>query len=394
MTLTHSSNTLTAAGGTFAAAAITGTTIDASTDFTIGTTVITDDSIVMTPSSSDTVTIAGATHGILNITTVDAAGTAADVNIDADGEIVIDAADAAGSIFKIAGTAQLSIIDGSILPTTDNDIDLGSSSYQFKDAYIHGTLEADAITIGGTNVVSGSLITTLGTISAGVWQGTAIASGYIAADAITAAKIADDAIDSEHYTDGSIDTAHIADDAVTLAKMASGTDGNIISYDASGNPVAIATGTDGQVLTSTGAGSPPAFEDAASGGASQANQAAVEAETNEDTYVPPDLLRHAPGMAKGWCQYQQTGTHGIVSSYNVASVTDRGVGQTDVTWTTNFSQADYAVSVTPIATGSGSHEISEHAVDKVRTYTRDINDNSVSDAFIDVETCCIAWGDQ
>jgi len=52
----------------------------------------------------------------------------------------------------------------------------------------------------------------------------------------------------------------IADNAVTFAKMASGTDGNVISYDASGNPVAVATGSDGQVLTSTGAGSPPAFE--------------------------------------------------------------------------------------------------------------------------------------
>jgi len=61
----------------------------------------------------------------------------------------------------------------------------------------------------------------------------------------------------------------VADNAITLAKMASGTDGNIISYDASGNPVAIATGTDGQVLTSTGAGSPPAFEDAAGGGATE-----------------------------------------------------------------------------------------------------------------------------
>jgi hypothetical protein len=166
--------------------AITGaTTIDATTDFTVGSTVITDDSIVMTPSASDTVTIAGATNGILNITTVDAAGTAADVNIDADGEIVIDAADAAGSIFKIAGTAQLSIIDGSILPTTDNDIDLGSSSYQFKDAYINGTLEADAVTIGGTNVVTGSLVTTLGTISAGVWNGTAITGAYINDDIIS-----------------------------------------------------------------------------------------------------------------------------------------------------------------------------------------------------------------
>jgi hypothetical protein len=59
----------------------------------------------------------------------------------------------------------------------------------------------------------------------------------------------------------------LADNSITLAKMAGGTDGNIISYDASGDPVAIATGNDGQVLTSTGAGSPPAFEAAAGGGA-------------------------------------------------------------------------------------------------------------------------------
>ena len=52
----------------------------------------------------------------------------------------------------------------------------------------------------------------------------------------------------------------IADNAVTLAKMAGGTDGQIITYDASGDPVAVGPGTDGQVLTSTGAGSPPAFE--------------------------------------------------------------------------------------------------------------------------------------
>ena len=88
--------------------------------------------------------------------------------------------------------------------------------------------------------------------------------------------IADDIVDSQHYAAGSIDTAHIADvnvttgkianDAITLAKMAAGTDGNIISYDASGNPVAIATGSDGQVLTSAGAGAPPAFETAAGGG--------------------------------------------------------------------------------------------------------------------------------
>ena len=60
-------------------------------------------------------------------------------------------------------------------------------------------------------------------------------------------------------TDGIISEAKLAADAVSLAKMKAGTDGNIISYDASGNPVAIATGSDGQVLTSAGAGAPPAF---------------------------------------------------------------------------------------------------------------------------------------
>jgi len=57
----------------------------------------------------------------------------------------------------------------------------------------------------------------------------------------------------------------VADDSVTLAKMASGTDGNIISYDASGNPVHVATGSAGQVLTSAGAGAPPTFATVSAG---------------------------------------------------------------------------------------------------------------------------------
>jgi len=73
-------------------------------------------------------------------------------------------------------------------------------------------------------------------------------------------------------------TPAVNDDAVTLAKMASGTDGNIISYDASGNPVAVATGNDGQVLTSAGAGAPPTF--AAAGGITEADQWRQTADTS------------------------------------------------------------------------------------------------------------------
>ena len=57
-----------------------------------------------------------------------------------------------------------------------------------------------------------------------------------------------------------------ADNSVTLAKMAGGTDGQVITYDASGDPVAIGPGTAGQVLTSAGAGVPQTFADAAAGG--------------------------------------------------------------------------------------------------------------------------------
>ena len=68
------------------------------------------------------------------------------------------------------------------------------------------------------------------------------------------------ALNATALASGSVASARLADDSVTLAKMAPGTDGNIISYDASGNPVAVATGSDGQVLTSAGAGAPPTFE--------------------------------------------------------------------------------------------------------------------------------------
>jgi len=63
-----------------------------------------------------------------------------------------------------------------------------------------------------------------------------------------------------------LSTSDLNDDIISLAKMASGTDGNLITYDASGNPVAVATGNDGQILTSAGAGAPCLFEAAAGGG--------------------------------------------------------------------------------------------------------------------------------
>jgi len=59
--------------------------------------------------------------------------------------------------------------------------------------------------------------------------------------------------------DDIVDAGTLADNAVGLAQMAGGTDGNIITYDTSGNPAAVATGSSGQVLTSAGADAVPTF---------------------------------------------------------------------------------------------------------------------------------------
>ncbi len=53
---------------------------------------------------------------------------------------------------------------------------------------------------------------------------------------------------------------------VDVADLAAGTDGELITWDTSGNPATVAVGSASQVLTSNGAGAAPTFQDAAGGG--------------------------------------------------------------------------------------------------------------------------------
>ena len=64
-------------------------------------------------------------------------------------------------LFRADGADQIKLTNGALLPVTDDDIDLGSSSLQFKDGYFDGTLEADAITVGGTAVLTGGAETAI-----------------------------------------------------------------------------------------------------------------------------------------------------------------------------------------------------------------------------------------
>ena len=163
--------------GTLSTAAQTAiTSLGTLTALTVDDVAVNGKVITMTGSTGDTAVFTVGTNGTLSLVTTDAAGTDADLTIDADGQINIDANDAAGIFLGINGTNQINLVDGVLKPVTDNDVDLGvSGGPEFKNGYFNGTLEADAVTIGGTNVVTGSLITTLGTVSAGTWEGTTIA---------------------------------------------------------------------------------------------------------------------------------------------------------------------------------------------------------------------------
>jgi hypothetical protein len=68
----------------------------------------------------------------------------------------------------VSGTSTEQVVfkDGVIEPTTDNDIDLGSSSKQFKDLHINGTANIDSLAADTANIDGGSIDgATLGTNS-------------------------------------------------------------------------------------------------------------------------------------------------------------------------------------------------------------------------------------
>ena len=52
------------------------------------------------------------------------------------------------------------------------------------------------------------------------------------------------------------------------------------------------------------------------------------------------------GLAKHWVNFNQTSTQASRDSFNFSSLTDNGTGDTTVTVTNNFNNANYALSIT------------------------------------------------
>ena len=73
------------------------------------------------------------------------------------------------------GDNQVTFINGAIVPSTDNDIDLGTSSAEFKDAYFDGTVTTDALVADTADINGGTIDgAIIGGSSAAAITGTAI----------------------------------------------------------------------------------------------------------------------------------------------------------------------------------------------------------------------------
>ena len=112
-----------------------------------------DDAYTKSTSDSRFINVAGdSMTGVLTIPDGSAGSPTLTNTGDTDTGLFFSAADTLA--FSSGGTAQFTMANGAIAPVTDNDVDLGTSSLEFKDGYFDGTLYTDAINLNGTAISS------------------------------------------------------------------------------------------------------------------------------------------------------------------------------------------------------------------------------------------------
>jgi len=118
---------------------------------------------------------------------------------DALNKIVVDTSNNKHSVFVEVSSStvpQMHFQDGAIIPETDNDIDLGSSSVEFKDLYIDGTAHIDTLDVDENAGIIGNLTVT----GVSTFNGNTVI-GNAASDTVTiTADVASDLIPSADNT--------------------------------------------------------------------------------------------------------------------------------------------------------------------------------------------------
>jgi hypothetical protein len=156
----------------------------------------------------------------------------ADTSITADTDDQID--------IKVAGSDQIKITDGAIIPSTDNDIDLGTSSLEFKDAFFDGTVTADAFAGPLTGNVTGNVSGSAATVT------TAAQSNITSLGTLTTLTVDDITINGSTISDSGDFTVDGGADIILDA------DGGDIFFKDGGTTFGSATNTSGNLIIKSG----------------------------------------------------------------------------------------------------------------------------------------------
>jgi hypothetical protein len=169
--------------------------------------------------------------------------------------------------------------------------------------------------------------------------------------------------------DANVDLSSVGtpdDNSVTLAKMAGGTDGNLITYDASGDPAYVTTGTSGQVLTSGGTGVAPTFQAAAAGGATDIDglsdgtttSTTIALGSGAGTYTGTSCTLIGVDAGKGSAAYAQENTAvGYQALYSLAGSSPDAIENTGVG----------AMNLTDLTSGRSNSALGRHTARYVTT---------------------------
>lgn len=121
--------------------------------------------------------------------------------------------------------------NGSVIPTTDSDADLGTSSLYWSNAYIDTATIGTTLTMPDGSVTTGKLATDA--VTSAKLIDSAVATAKLRSDAVTEAKIitsavttnklASDSVVTAKILDGNVTTPKLATDSVTAAKILNGT---------------------------------------------------------------------------------------------------------------------------------------------------------------------------
>lgn len=171
----------------------------------------------------------------------------------------------------------------------------------------------------------------------------------IAANAVTTAKILNDAVT----------TAKILDANVTLAKLASLAAATVIGSVAGGVPAALSSAQLASIIADATTSLPGRIE--------LATAAEVTTGTDAVRAVCPSTQQAHKSACKAWICFNGTGTPAIRSSYNVSSITDNGVGDYTINFTTALGDTNFAISGCATVNGNGEVIVAESGTGSSRT---------------------------